>query len=113
MGNNVHNIIEVLKNGTTEVFENTLGHKIGPAMIQILFRDGGQRVINGFDDVVIKLSDEGANKFLSELEAAEAAAEQEAKKPVDKDNVDASTAANESMPPLAVVGSDKKEPTDK
>ncbi len=65
------NKVVVRKNGQEEVFENVLGHQVGYSHIQVLLRDGSQRIISSFDDIDITLDEDGVKKFEDELESME------------------------------------------
>ena len=71
------NTVKVVKAGTVEVFEDVVGHQIGNGAIQILERNGNQRVINNFEDVTITLDETAAKNFAFEVAAMEAKGEVE------------------------------------
>lgn len=72
------NTVTVVKGDVTEVFEDVIGHQIGNGAIQILKRDGGQRIINAFDDVTVTLDEDAAAQFAFDLQAMESGAEAKA-----------------------------------
>lgn len=83
------NTVTIIKDGVTETFENVLGHQIGNGAIQIIERNGNQRVVNNFDDVTIILDDEAAAKFEFDLLAMEKGAEDNAQAAEEADAEDA------------------------
>ncbi len=70
------NTVVVNKNGGEEIFTDVLGHQIGNGAIQVLARDGNQRIIFAPDDVTIQLDDEASAKFTDDLVAMETKAEE-------------------------------------
>jgi len=71
------NTVTVVKDEITEVFEDVLGHQVGNGAIQILERNGNQRIINNFDDVLVFLDKEASEKFEFDLKAMEAGVPEE------------------------------------
>jgi len=66
------NTVTVEKGNNTEVFEDVLGHQVGNGAIQILERNGNQRIINNYDEVWVELDEEASNSFEFDLKSMEA-----------------------------------------
>lgn len=61
------NKVIVHKNDVEEVFEDVLGHQIGNGALQVLFMEGGSRIIFNPDDVDIVLDDDTTEEFKKKL----------------------------------------------
>lgn len=72
MGNNV---LVVTESGEEVRFEDVVGHQIGNGAVQILERNGNQRVFNKFREVAIQLDQEASSKFAYDLAEMEATPE--------------------------------------
>lgn len=61
------NTVTVVRGDESFVFENVIGHQVGNGAVQILERNGNQRIINRYDDVFVKLDEEAAAQFAMDL----------------------------------------------
>lgn len=86
------NTVKVVKAGTVETFADVVGHQIGNGAIQILERNGNQRIINNFEDVTITLDETAAKNFAFEIAAMESQGEAE----VSEETAEAILAATEA-----------------
>jgi len=96
------NTVTVTKNGSNEQFIDVLGHQIGNGCIQVLQRDGTQRIIFSPDDVFIELDDEGSKKFTDDLVKMETEAEAPPQK-VAEDVTEQTTEKEDNSPALTSV----------
>ena len=62
------NKVIVRKNGEEETFTDVLGHNVGNGAIQVLFMEGGSRVIFNPDDIDIILDEEATDQFKKTLD---------------------------------------------
>lgn len=90
------NTVTVIKGDVTEVFENVLGHQVGNGAIQILERNGNQRIINAYDDISVELDEEARAKFEFDLLAMEKNAEEAANVAADAANDEDEAEAGEA-----------------
>ena len=90
-----------LKNGENfEFVENTFQHQIGNGAVQIMFKDGSQKIFNDFAYVEVVPSDEEREDFEKQIAAQEARAKEaiaamEAEEEAQVD-LEAQTPANDS-----------------
>lgn len=61
------NTVTVKKGDVIEVYEDVLGHQVGYSHIQVLERNGNQRIISDFDEIDIVLDEAAREKFERDL----------------------------------------------